>query len=65
MICFTELMFVNQAPERAEIISVQFRRLRKSMKLGDGLHMRTSGIQNFEFSPVRIDKCHSISLREV
>jgi hypothetical protein len=65
IIYFTELIFVPQDSERADIASVRFRRLRKSEKLGDGLHIRTSGIQNFEFSPVRSDTFHSISHWEV
>jgi hypothetical protein len=46
--------------ERAETTSVHFRGL-KTEKLGDELHMRTSGIKNFEFSPALIDTRHSVS----
>jgi hypothetical protein len=40
-------IYVNQNSERAEIMSVQIRRLKKSEKLGYGLHIRTSEIQDF------------------
>jgi hypothetical protein len=65
MIYCTELIFVNQDLERAEVRSEYFKWLRKSEKLGYCLHMRTCEIQNFEFSTVRIDTRHSISHWEV
>jgi hypothetical protein len=51
-------MCVNQDPELAELTSVHFTRLRKSEKLGDGLHMHTPGIQNS--SPPRCGLIHAI-----
>jgi hypothetical protein len=45
----------NQNSVRAQITYVYIRSLRKSEKLGYGLHMLTSEVQYFEFSPVRID----------